>query len=67
MVHWTNLQWINRFVSLTKLYISYEGLYLAEPGLTAGSRQAGWQAGGWPGGQVGGWVGRQAGRQTKFR
>ena len=39
MVQWTNLQWINRFVNPTRLYISCEksgGLYLAEPDLMAG-------------------------------
>ena len=40
MAHWTNLQWIKRFINLTPLYITcekYGGLHLAELGLTAGS------------------------------
>ena len=40
MAQWTNLQWIEKFKNLTQLYINCEksgGLYLAEPGLTAGS------------------------------
>ena len=39
MAQWTNLQWIEKFVNLTGLYITCEkfgGLHLAEPGLTAG-------------------------------
>ena len=47
MVQWTNLQRIEKFENRTRLYITCEksgGLYLAEPGLTAGWL-AGWQAG----------------------
>ena len=45
MAQWINLQWIEKFVNGTRLYITCEksgGLDLAEPGLTAG-----WQVG-WP-------------------
>ena len=38
-VQWTNLQWIKKFVNLTRLYITCEksgGLHLMEPSLTAG-------------------------------
>jgi len=47
MAQWTNLQRIEKFENLARLYINCEksgGLYLAEPGLTAGWL-AGWQAG----------------------
>ena len=43
MAQWTNLQRIDKFENRTRLYITCGksgGLYLAEPGLTAG-----WQAG----------------------
>ena len=43
MAQWTNLQRIEKFENRTRLYITCGksgGLYLAEPGLTAG-RQAG--------------------------
>ena len=40
MAQWTNLQRIEKFENRTRLYITCGGLYLAEPGLTAG-----WQAG----------------------
>ena len=43
MAQWTNLQRIEKFENRTRLYITcgkFGGLYLAEPGLTAG-----WQAG----------------------
>ena len=39
MAQWKNLQWIEKFVNGTRLYITCEksgGLHLAEPGLTAG-------------------------------
>ena len=39
MAQWTNLQWIEKFENLARLYINCEksrGLYLAEPGLMAG-------------------------------
>ena len=39
MVQWTNFQWIEKFENPARLYINCEksgGLYLAEPGLTAG-------------------------------
>ena len=39
MVQWMNLQRIEKFENLARLYINCEksgGLYLAEPGLTAG-------------------------------
>ena len=39
MVQWTNLQLIEKFENLARLYINCEksgGLYLAEPGLMAG-------------------------------
>ena len=39
MVQWTNLQWIEKFENLTRLFINCEksgGLYLVEPGLAAG-------------------------------
>ena len=39
MAQWTNLQRIEKFENLARLYINCEksgGLYLAEPGLTAG-------------------------------
>ena len=42
MVQWTNLLWIEKFVTRMQLYMICEksgGLHLAEPGLTAG-RQA---------------------------
>ena len=44
MAQWTNLQRIEKFENLARLYISCEksgGLYLAEPGLMAGWL-AGW-------------------------
>ena len=47
MAQWTNLQRIEKFENLARLYINCEksgGLYLAEPGLTAGWL-AGWLAG----------------------
>ena len=47
MAQLTNLQRIEKFENLARLYINCEksgGLYLAEPGLTAGW-QAGWLAG----------------------
>ena len=39
MVRWMNLQWIEKFVNGTQLYVICEksgGLHLAELGLTAG-------------------------------
>ena len=39
MAQWTNLQRIEKFENLARLYINCEksgGLYLAEPGVTAG-------------------------------
>ena len=47
MTQWMNLQWFEKFVNGTQLYITCEksgGLHLAEPGLTAGCRLAGWLA-----------------------
>ena len=47
MAQWTNLQRIEKFENWTRLYITCGksgGLYLAEPGLTAGWL-AGWQFG----------------------
>ena len=45
MAQWTNLQWTEKFENPARLYINCEksgGLYLAEPGLTAGW-PASWQ------------------------
>ena len=47
MAQWMNLQQIEKFENLTRLYINCEksgGLYLAEPGLMA-CWLAGWLAG----------------------
>ena len=44
MAQWMSLQWIEKFINGTRLYITREksgGLHLVEPGLMAG-RQAGW-------------------------
>ena len=44
MAQWTNLQRIGKFLNMTRLCITREksrGLHLAEPGLTADSRQTG--------------------------
>ena len=66
MAQWTNLQRIEKFKNLVRLYINCEksgGLYLAEPGLTAGW-QAGWLAGRLAGRLAGWQAGWLAGRRN---
>ena len=63
MAQWTNLQRIEKFENLARLYINCEksrGLYLAEPGLTAG-----WLAG-WLAGRRAGYLADEFGRGLRF-